>query len=216
MRTRLAGSTFGLLVGVSAAVAAGSIAAPAAAQDKPFELKLSHWVPPSHPLQKALEDWGELGPDGHRTAPIDVHRVPGPAAGQGLRPLRHGARRHRRRHLHQPRLSAGPLPHHRRGRAAVPDVERQGRLAGARRLVPQVRRHRDEGRASSASRFVHDSGSFHSKTKKIMVPGDIKGMKIRPAHATMAHARHHARRHQRAVVARPRCATSWRRAWPTP
>ena len=30
----------------------------AAAQDKTFELKLSHWVPPSHPLQKAIEDWG--------------------------------------------------------------------------------------------------------------------------------------------------------------
>ena len=34
--------------------------------------------------------------------------------------------------------------------------------------------------------FVHDPGAFHSVTKKIMVPGDIKGMKIRPAHATMA------------------------------
>jgi TRAP-type C4-dicarboxylate transport system substrate-binding protein len=34
--------------------------------------------------------------------------------------------------------------------------------------------------------FVHDPGTFHSKAKKIMVPGDIKGMKIRPAHATMA------------------------------
>src|SRR5260221_410003 len=35
-------------------------ASPAAAQsrDKVFELKLSHWVPPNHPLQKALEDWG--------------------------------------------------------------------------------------------------------------------------------------------------------------
>jgi TRAP-type C4-dicarboxylate transport system substrate-binding protein len=33
---------------------------------------------------------------------------------------------------------------------------------------------------------VHDPGSFHSKSKKIMVPADIKGMKIRPAHATMA------------------------------
>ena len=28
------------------------------AQDNTFELKLAHWVPPSHPLQKALEDWG--------------------------------------------------------------------------------------------------------------------------------------------------------------
>src|SRR4029077_20478210 len=30
----------------------------ASAQDKTFELRLAHWVPPSHPLQKALEDWG--------------------------------------------------------------------------------------------------------------------------------------------------------------
>ena len=34
--------------------------------------------------------------------------------------------------------------------------------------------------------FLHDPGTFHSKTKKIMVPGDVKGMKIRPAHATVA------------------------------
>jgi TRAP-type C4-dicarboxylate transport system substrate-binding protein len=33
---------------------------------------------------------------------------------------------------------------------------------------------------------VHDPGTFHSKVKKITVPADIKGMKIRPAHATMA------------------------------
>src|SRR3954468_6772091 len=31
---------------------------PALAQEKTFELKLSHWVPASHPLQKALEEWG--------------------------------------------------------------------------------------------------------------------------------------------------------------
>ena len=34
----------------------GASAAPA--QDKTFELKLSHWVPPTHPLQKAMEEWG--------------------------------------------------------------------------------------------------------------------------------------------------------------
>src|SRR3954452_13838378 len=34
--------------------------------------------------------------------------------------------------------------------------------------------------------FLHDPGSFHSKVKRITVPGDIKGMKIRPAHATVA------------------------------
>ena len=51
--------------------------------------------------------------------------------------------------------------------------------------------------------FVHDYGSFHSKTKKIMVPADIKGMKIRPAHATIATLVTHARRHQRAGLDAP-------------
>ena len=33
-------------------------ASTALAQEKTFDLKISHWVPPSHPLQKALEEWG--------------------------------------------------------------------------------------------------------------------------------------------------------------
>src|SRR5262249_54147155 len=31
---------------------------PVLAQEKNFELKISHWVPASHPLQKSLEEWG--------------------------------------------------------------------------------------------------------------------------------------------------------------
>src|SRR6202050_5114924 len=31
----------------------------ASAEDKTFELKLSHWVPPSHPLQKAIQEWAD-------------------------------------------------------------------------------------------------------------------------------------------------------------
>src|SRR5215475_5021786 len=42
-----------------AALALALGAGTAAAQDKTFELKLSHWVPPSHPLQKAIEEWGD-------------------------------------------------------------------------------------------------------------------------------------------------------------
>src|SRR4029453_5209854 len=40
----------------AAALLIGACAA--SAQDKTFELKLSHWVPPTHPLQKAMEEWG--------------------------------------------------------------------------------------------------------------------------------------------------------------
>ena len=47
---------------LAAAVGLASMAvvssADAQSRDKVFELKLSHWVPPNHPLQKALEDWG--------------------------------------------------------------------------------------------------------------------------------------------------------------
>ena len=34
--------------------------------------------------------------------------------------------------------------------------------------------------------FIHSPSAFHSRSKKIVVPDDVKGMKIRPAHATMA------------------------------
>src|SRR5262245_42005030 len=52
----------GRLIAAFFASAAGlAVLAPAPsaqAQDKTIELKLSHWVPPTHPLQKAMEDWG--------------------------------------------------------------------------------------------------------------------------------------------------------------
>ena len=51
MKLRFAGCVY------AAALLIGG-ATGALAQDKTFELKLSHWVPPSHPLQKALEEWG--------------------------------------------------------------------------------------------------------------------------------------------------------------
>src|ERR1700738_734024 len=49
----------GRLCGTAIAVAGLlSLAGTALAQSQTIELKLSHWVPPSHPLQKAMEDWG--------------------------------------------------------------------------------------------------------------------------------------------------------------
>jgi TRAP-type C4-dicarboxylate transport system substrate-binding protein len=40
-----------------AALAIAAALGTASAEDKTFELKLSHWVPPSHPLQKAIDEW---------------------------------------------------------------------------------------------------------------------------------------------------------------
>jgi len=46
MLTRYAAVCLGLALAITAA----------RAEDKTVELKLSHWVPPTHPLQKAIED----------------------------------------------------------------------------------------------------------------------------------------------------------------
>ena len=61
--------------------------------------------------------------------------------------------------------------------------------------------------------FILDPLRMHSRNKKVVVPSDIKGMKIRPSHATMASwvtqlggtNVHRARR---------KSATSWKRASP--
>ena len=184
MRTRLAGSTFGLLVGVSAAVAAGSIIAPAAAQDKPVHLKLSHWVPPSHPLQKAIEQWGDdiqKASNGTITYKVYPSQQLGKAfdhydmardgiadfvyVNPGYQPGRF------------PIISAGELP-----------FLMTTAKGGTQALDAWYRKYADKEMkdVKFCLAFLHDPGAFHSRAKKILVPGDIKGMKIRPAHATMA------------------------------
>src|SRR5687767_11689775 len=41
------------------ALAPAAALAPANAQDKAVELKIAHWVPPSHSIHKAMEEWGK-------------------------------------------------------------------------------------------------------------------------------------------------------------
>jgi TRAP-type C4-dicarboxylate transport system substrate-binding protein len=178
MRTRRTSLVFGPLLAISA------LLAPAAAQDKPVDLKLSHWVPPSHPLQKAMEAWGssvkeasggsigfaifpaqQLGKafdhyDMARDGIADVTYI-----NPGYQPGRF------------PIISAGELPF------LMTDAK-----GGSQALDAWYRKYAaaEMKDVKFCLAFAHDPGSFHSKAKKIMVPGDIKGMKIRPAHATMA------------------------------
>jgi hypothetical protein len=75
---------------------------PALAQEKTFELKISHWVPASHPLQKALEDQRRGRKSIRRYD--QIQGLPGQQLGRRLT-IRHGARRHCRRYLRQPAIS---------------------------------------------------------------------------------------------------------------
>jgi TRAP-type C4-dicarboxylate transport system substrate-binding protein len=158
-------------------------ATPAFPQEKTFELKISHWVPASHPLQKALEDWGaavekasggtikykvfpaqQLGKakdhyNMARDGIADVTYV-NPGYDPGVFPI----------------IGAGELPF------LMSDAK-----GGSEGLDAWYRKYaeREMKDVKFCLAFIHSPSSFHSRTKKIAVPEDIKGLRIRPADATI-------------------------------
>jgi TRAP-type C4-dicarboxylate transport system substrate-binding protein len=177
MKLRFAGCVYAaaLLIGG----ATGTLA-----QDKTFELKLSHWVPPSHPLQKALEEWGSsVEKDSGGTIKYKVYPAQqlGKAfdhydmARDGIADLTYINPGYQPGRF--PIISAGELP-----------FLMTTAKGGTQALDAWYRKYADKEMkdVKFCLAFLHDPGAFHSRAKKILVPGDIKGMKIRPAHATMA------------------------------
>ena len=156
----------------------------ASAQDKTFELKLSHWVPPSHPLQKAMEDWGaSIEKDSGGTIKYKVY--PAQQLGKAFD------------HYDMARDGIADVtyvsPGYQPGRFPIFDAANlpfmvANAKGGSAAIDAWYRKYADKEMkdVKFCFAFVHDPGSFHSQTKKIVVPADIKGMKIRPAHATMA------------------------------
>ena len=156
---------------------------PAFAQEKTFELKISHWVPPTHPLQAALEAWAksvEEASHGTIKSTIFPAQQLGKAfdhydmARDGIADMTYVNPGYQPGRF--PIIAAGELPF------LMSDAK-----GGSAALDAWYRKYagREMADVKFCLAFVHDPGSFHSR-KKIMVPGDIKGMKIRPAQATMA------------------------------
>jgi TRAP-type C4-dicarboxylate transport system substrate-binding protein len=161
-----------------------AVQSPAGAQsrDKTFELKLSHWVPPIHPLQKALEDWGaavEKASGGTLKYKVFPAQQLGKAfdhydmARDGIADLTYVNPGYQPGRF--PVVAAGELPF------LMSDAK-----GGSMALDAWYRKYaaREMKDVKYCLAFIHDPGSFHSN-KKIVLPGDIKGLKIRPAHATM-------------------------------
>jgi TRAP-type C4-dicarboxylate transport system substrate-binding protein len=154
------------------------------AQEKTFELKLSHWVPASHPLQKALEDWGaavEKDSGGTLHYKVFPAQQLGKAfdhydmARDGIADLTYINPGYQPGRF--PIIAAGELPF------LMSDAK-----GGSEALDAWYRKYaaKEMKDVKFCLAFIHDPSSFHSSTKKIVVPEDINGMKIRPAHATMA------------------------------
>jgi TRAP-type C4-dicarboxylate transport system substrate-binding protein len=156
----------------------------AVAQDKTVELRLSHWVPPSHPLQKALEDWGasiEKASNGTIKYKIFPSQQLGKAfdhydmARDGIADVTYVSPGYQPGRF--PIIDAGNLPF------TISNAKE-----GTRAIDEWYRKYaaKEMADVKLCFAFLHDPGTFHSKAKKIVVPGDLKGMKIRPAHATIA------------------------------
>ena len=158
-------------------------AASAVAQDKTVNLKISLWVPPAHPLVPATQAWAadiekasggtiktivfpseQLGKafdhyDMARDGIADVTYVnPGYQPGRFLT------------------VAAGQLPF-------VFGDGKKGTLAfdeWYRKYAPIEMKD-----TKFCFGFIHDPGTLHGK-KKIVVPEDLKGVKVRPAQSTVA------------------------------
>ncbi len=98
-----------------------------AAQDKPIELKLSHWLPLAHVNHQHYP--GAMGRDGRETQqwPAEDHDLPRQRARQAERPLGHGARTASSTSPGARTTTRRPVPAHRGVRPAVPDQDREGR-----------------------------------------------------------------------------------------
>ncbi len=156
----------------------------AQAQDKTVELKLSHWVPPTHPLQKAMQEWGasvEKASNGTIKFKIFPSQQLGKAfdhydmARDGIADFTYVNPGYQPGRF--PIISAGELPF------LIGDAK-----GGIRAIDLWYRKYAATEMKDTkyCFSFILDPLTFHSKTKKIVVPGDIKGMKIRPSQGTVA------------------------------
>ncbi len=162
-----------------------SLSFAAQAQDKTVQLKLSSWVPPQHPLNPALHAWADdvkrasggtivstLFPSEQLGKAFDHYDMARDGiadfvfANPGYQPGRF------------PVMAGASLPflfaNAKGGSAAIDDWYRQY----------AAKEMKDVHYCFS---FVHDPGSFHSVKKKIVLPDDVRGMKVRPATSTIAH-----------------------------
>ncbi|MCJ0762167.1 TRAP transporter substrate-binding protein [Variovorax terrae] len=157
-------------------------AAPALAQDKPVQLKLSSWVPAQHPLNPALQAWADdikKASNGTITAILFPSEQLGKAfdhydmARDGIADFAYI----------NPGYQPGRFPI--MAGASLPFLFANGK-GGTAAIDAWYRQYaaKEMKDVKFCFAFVHDPGTFHAR-KKITVPGDVKGLKVRPATSTV-------------------------------
>jgi TRAP-type C4-dicarboxylate transport system substrate-binding protein len=171
-------STFPLAAFAAALLAAGA----AQAQDKAVTLKLSSWVPAQHALNPALQAWAEdIKKQSNGT--INYTLFPGEQLGKAFD------------HYDMARDGISDFsyvnPGYQPGRfpvfaaSSLPFMVSNAK-AGSAAIDSWYRPYapKEMKDVHFCFAFAHDPGALHAK-KKVTSPNDIKGMKIRPATATI-------------------------------
>jgi TRAP-type transport system periplasmic protein len=174
MRTTLTAAT----LAAAALLAAGA----ALAQDKPVMLKLSSWVPAQHPLNPSLQAWAD-----------DIKKASGGTITATLFPSEQLGKAFDHYDMARDGIAdfAYINPGYQPGRfpiiagASLPFLFSNAKSGSAAIDVWYKQYAAQEMKdVKVCFAFVHDPGTFHAR-KKITLPADIKGMKIRPATSTI-------------------------------
>jgi TRAP-type C4-dicarboxylate transport system substrate-binding protein len=154
------------------------------AQDKPVQLRFSHWVPPTHPMHTAAQAWAE-SIDKASNGTIKIAIFPGQQLGKafdhynmgrdGIADIAHV----------NPGYEPGRFPII--GAVELPFIFSNGK-EGSAALDAWYRRYapREMKDVHYCLAFAHDPGTFHFTRKKAVIPADMAGLKVRPPNAVIA------------------------------
>ena len=165
------------------AAALALIAAHANAQDRTLELRLSHFLPPTHPVHKALEDWGR-----------SIEKASNGTIRYKIYPAQQLGKAFDQYDMVRDRIAdvALVVPSYQPGRfpiiaAAELPFTISAAMGGSQALDTWYRKYAASEMAdvTFCLAFVHYPGAFHAN-RKFLVPEDVKGVKVRPANATVA------------------------------
>jgi TRAP-type transport system periplasmic protein len=170
---------------VIAALALGFVTAPdVRAQDRPVALKFSHWVPPTHPMHAAAVAWAE-SIEKASNGTIKVTIFPAQQLGKafdhynmardGIADITHV----------NPGYEPGRFPII--GAVELPFVFSNAK-EGSAALDAWYRRYaeREMKDVRYCLAFAHDPGTLHFTKKKVVVPAEMSGLKVRPPNAVIA------------------------------
>ncbi len=168
---------------LAALALATALAAPAIAQDKPVELKLAHWVPANHLL--ATLGWIPWGQSIEKASGGSIKVTIFPAQQLGKAPDHYDMARDGIASVTyvNPGYQAGRFPIIAAG--ALPFlVDKPGPASKALDAWYRQYAEKEMGDVKVCLAHLH-VGTIHSK-QPITEPGQIKGMKVRPANGTVA------------------------------